>query len=151
MPAHVFISIIVPMRAGFDQIDSDSPKFWFAFDIVSDLYFYFDMFLNFRTAFFDGENVLHSKTGHVAWNYMKGWFIVDLSSCLPLSYILYINDPTALPWRAAESGCEASTSAGSLKMLKILRLLRLGKMLRMLKLKELLEKYEDNKVAPTLS
>ena len=63
-----------------------------------------------------------------------------------MSYIIYISDPAALPWRAVASGGDASNSAGSLKLLKILRLFRLGKMLRMLKLKALLEKYEDNQV-----
>ena len=69
----VLTAIIVPMRAGFDQIDTESPKFWFAFDVVCDLYFYCDMLINFRTAFHDDENVLRSESGAVAWNYMGGW------------------------------------------------------------------------------
>ena len=139
----IFTAIIVPMRAGFDQIDEESPVFWFVFDLFSDIYFYIDIVINFRTGYIDPSNLkLVYDWKLVAKNYAKGWFLVDLSSTLPVSYILYILDPQSLPWRAVED--ESGQGASNLRILKILRLFRLAKMLRMLKLKHLLEKYEDN-------
>ena len=68
----VITAILVPLRAGFDQIDGDSPKFWFTFDLISDLYFWFDMVLNFRTAYFDSQQKLVHNDKKVAWNYATG-------------------------------------------------------------------------------
>lgn len=68
----VITAIIVPLRAGFDQIDSDSPTFWFIFDLVSDLYFWFDIVLNFRTAYVDNHQKLEHRDKRVAWNYITG-------------------------------------------------------------------------------
>lgn len=68
----VITAILVPLRAGFDQIDGESPKFWFTFDLISDLYFWFDMVLNFRTAYFDSQQKLVHNDKKVAWNYATG-------------------------------------------------------------------------------
>jgi hypothetical protein len=68
----VFTAIIVPLRAGFDQIDSDDPVFWFTFDVVSDVYFWFDIILNFRTAYFDNQQRIEHNDRKVAWNYATG-------------------------------------------------------------------------------
>jgi hypothetical protein len=139
------LSIILPLRAGFDQIDQNSPRFWFVADLVTDLYFYFDIVLNFRTAFFDHDHVLQSAPRTVARNYLTGWFLADFVSCAPVSYVVYVIDPSMLPWRAAKAG-DAQSGAGSLKILKLLRLSRLSRMMRMLKLKSVIDKYEDHKV-----
>ena len=113
-----FTAIIVPMRAGFDQIDEESPVFWFVFDLFSDIYFYIDIVINFRTAYIDPSNLkLVYDWKLVAKNYAKGWFLVDLSSTLPVSYILYILDPQSLPWRAVED--ESGQGASNLRILKI--------------------------------
>ena len=68
----LFTAIIVPLRAGFDQIDTNNPTAWFLFDLVSDLYFWFDIVLNFRTAFFDERLKLQHSQRKVAWNYATG-------------------------------------------------------------------------------
>eukprot|EP01047_Picozoa_sp_COSAG01_P004318 COSAG01_NODE_142_length_24198_cov_8.924893_7_plen_710_part_00 len=141
----IVLAIILPLRGGFEQIDTDSPRFWFTFDLILDVYFYFDILLNFRTAFYDRDHVLQSKPTAVAWNYLTGWFTLDILSCAPVNYVIYITDPTMLPWRVAESDGDQS-SAGSIKLLKLLRLVRLTKMVRMLKLKSILEKYEDSRL-----
>ena len=47
--------------------------------------------MNFRTAYVD------TQTGHIIFDqakisldYMKGWFVIDLISCVPINYILMI-------------------------------------------------------------
>ena len=68
----VVTAILVPLRAGFDQIDGENPIFWFTYDLISDLYFWFDMILNFRTAYFDNHQKLVHNDKKVAWHYATG-------------------------------------------------------------------------------
>jgi hypothetical protein len=68
----VITAIIVPLRAGFDQIDTNDPVFWFTFDLISDLYFWVDIVLNFRTAYFDNQQNIEHNDRKVAWNYATG-------------------------------------------------------------------------------
>jgi hypothetical protein len=125
----VFTAIIVPLRAGFDQIDMGSPVFWFVFDVTSDVYFYFDILLNFRTAYIskegrliyqgaaavfaaNGKDLTSPARSSPAMNYATGWFLIDASSVLPIAYILYILEPSSLPWRAQEGEGSSSESNG---------------------------------------
>ena len=68
-------AIVVPMRVSFDLIDKGWPRFWFAFDVISDLYFYCDILMNFRTAFADEKNEgkLQTSTREIARNYVCGY------------------------------------------------------------------------------
>lgn len=47
--------------------------------------------MNFRTAYVD------TRSGHIIFDhgricleYMKGWFVIDLISCIPINYVLII-------------------------------------------------------------
>lgn len=144
----IFTAIVIPLRASFGQIDFEHPRFWFGFDIVYDLYFYFDIVINFRTAYFSSDQRLVHDSWSVAKNYFMGWFLVDFASVLPVSYILYIAESTPLPWLADRgTGSEAhdiQSSGASLKLLKILRLFRLTKMLKLLRMKNLLALHREH-------
>ena len=58
-------------------------------NIIVDVYFWLDVFLNFNTAFFDHERakwvVSHRR---VAYRYFHGWFALDLLSCLPFETLI---------------------------------------------------------------
>jgi hypothetical protein len=64
--------------------------------------------------------------------YLRGFFVVDVLSILPVSYI-----------EQAMSGTDAEDSAGNLKTLKVLRLIRLTRLLRLARVKTLLKKYTE--------
>ena len=61
---------------------------------------------------------------------MRGWFTVDVLSCLPVNYI------TLIP------GVDAEAGKGN-KMFRMLRLLRLLKLLRLARLNRLIARYEQ--------
>ena len=67
--------------------------------------------------------------------YFRGWFVLDVVSCLPTSYIVALVEPSN-PKCESDYGAAGSLSTsddsggGSVKMLKVLRLLRLAKLLR---------------------
>ena len=132
-------AVIVPLRTGFDiQVEMFSGFFFF--DLVSDLYFYTDIVVNFRTAFYNKHGDLILSTRKIACEYLQGWFVIDVLSCLPVHYAGYI-----VEFMDSSGGSPASDSLQTpgLKMMKILRLFRLAKMLRLLRLKRIMNRYAD--------
>ena len=136
------------------------------FEICVDIYFYCDLYLCFRTAYYTAAGVLEINLATIRSNYLRGWFVVDVTSCLPISYITLLvsalqgDEPgatafhpplPAVPHRSTPSPivvwllmfdatlCITIGTGGgsSLKGFKILRLLRLAKLLRIARLKKL--------------
>eukprot|EP01052_Picozoa_sp_SAG31_P016261 SAG31_NODE_1070_length_10071_cov_6.989771_13_plen_102_part_00 len=81
----MYISLWVPWRIGFTRT-APLWSFAFFFDIMVDLYFIIDVFINFRTAIVNSDGDLVYEGRGVALFYLKGWFLVDFISCLPLNY-----------------------------------------------------------------
>eukprot|EP01043_Picozoa_sp_COSAG02_P053531 COSAG02_NODE_5923_length_3939_cov_1.522135_4_plen_473_part_01 len=143
--ALLYVSYIVPMRAAM-EITTPVDSFAFWFDVIVDLYFIADLFLNFRTAFWDGRGTLEGDLIAIRKNYIGGgtdlwggyfpvgWFLIDFVSCLPVGYISVF---------AEMANPDADTSSTNFRAFKTLRLLRLAKLLRVARVKKILEKYED--------
>ena len=53
-------------------------------------YFLTDIVINFRTAFYDARGNLIYYRREIACNYIKGWLVIDVLSCLPTHYFAYI-------------------------------------------------------------
>eukprot|EP01050_Picozoa_sp_SAG11_P010793 SAG11_NODE_1102_length_5866_cov_2.173574_6_plen_157_part_00 len=71
-------------------------------------------------------------------NYLRGWFIIDFVSCLPVGYVnLFVSTIDG------DDGSAGGAGGGPTRAFKTLRLLRLGKMLRVAKVLKLFEKYAD--------
>lgn len=69
----------------------------------------------------------------IALHYMRGWFILDFVSILPIGYITMLT-----------GGDEDSGAGKQTKALKILRMVRLSKLLRISKLKRLVRKHSED-------
>lgn len=137
VPLLLATAILVPFRTGFSiHVDPFDPFFFF--DVFSDAYFFTDIVINFRTAYYDNRGNIVYFRRDIAIHYVKGWLVIDLLSCLPTHYIAYI-------MAATEDGDEISIQydTPALKMVKILRLFRLTKMIRLLRVKKLMNQYAD--------
>ena len=64
------------------------------------------------------------RPGKMARHYLKGWFLIDLLSCLPIGYIGYILN-------AGKSQENKAEQASNARMVKAFRLIRLSRMLRL--------------------
>eukprot|EP01047_Picozoa_sp_COSAG01_P060129 COSAG01_NODE_7326_length_3250_cov_10.855284_1_plen_332_part_10 len=85
----LYVSVTVPLRAGFDiMIDLWSANFFI--DAFVDVFFIIDLGLNFRTAYYDKTGLREDRGWKMAMHYLRGWFAIDFVSCLPLGYISYI-------------------------------------------------------------
>jgi hyperpolarization activated cyclic nucleotide-gated potassium channel 2 len=126
----IYVAIIVPYRIGFQiELEVFSTTWWWELGI--DVYFLIDLILNFYTGFWDSDDALEMRRSKVVHNYLRGWFLIDFISCLPIQYV-------QLVIRAAQ-GKDINQGGGSqTKLLKTLRLFRLAKLLRLAKLRNLM-------------
>ena len=83
------------------------------------------MVLNFRTGFVThtGEEVMDGSS--VAWNYLRGWFAIDLLSSVPFDF-LFEGFATGF---AGAAGSARLLKAG--KAMKVLKMARLSKLMKM--------------------
>ncbi|KAH3690526.1 hypothetical protein DPMN_194232 [Dreissena polymorpha] len=57
-------------------------------DLIVDLMFIADIFINFRTSYLhNGEVAMNQK--RIAINYLKGWFVIDTIAALPFDLLLF--------------------------------------------------------------
>ena len=94
-----------------------------------------DIFVNFRTAIFDSEGDIVSSQSRVAFTYLKGWFVIDMVSCLPLNYLEYLQE---------DGDADEMRSNRMTRMLKNARLTKLLKLLRLARVKRLLDRWEED-------
>lgn len=138
-----YVAMLVPIRAGF-SIRVQVWSFEFYLDLITDVYFLTDIFMNFRTAYYDrrtGNLIIEDYL--IAKRYFKTWFSLDFVSCIPFSYYeMYTN-------RNIPSINSVAGSSAEAKLFKVLRLLRLAKMLRLSRLKGIIER-QDEAVGPML-
>lgn len=84
------VSLIVPVRLAFVEQESNS---WFAFYIITDVFFLIDLILTFFTSVPDEKRVYEITDKEIiAKKYLKGWFWVDLVSILPFDIMLPTGD-----------------------------------------------------------
>ena len=78
----LYVSAAVPLRVCFGVgVALWSPTFFV--EVIVDLFFVVDVALNFRTAYYDEHGLRESRPKYIAAKYMKGWFLIDVVSCLP--------------------------------------------------------------------
>ena len=137
----IYISFSLPIRIGFSLT---SEGFWYALDILMDLYFVADIFVNFRTAIVDEDFELETNKHELAMRYLKGWFFIDLIAVVPLDHVeRIVSGKFACAFDLSCSEDDGGGSGQYLRVVKMLRLVRLMKLLRLVKVGRLLERYED--------
>lgn len=114
----VYGCIDIPLRIGFDLPTSLGQMIT---DSFIDIAFLSDMILSFRTAYLapDGEPVTAPRD--IAIRYLKGSFLVDLCSTIPVDLIMFAVGGTG-------------TLLRSTKLLRTLRLLRLARLVKLSKI-----------------
>ena len=92
------------------------------------------IFLNFVTGYEErGQRDTVVDLKKIRRNYLRGFFLIDLLSILPINYVEQI----------VRQGGSATGGKGDLKTLKILRLVRLTRLLRLARVKKLLKTYTE--------
>jgi len=114
----IWTSYSVPYRASFST-DNGATDIWL--ELCIDILFCLDVILNFFTAYYETEGILQTNSGAIARRYLRGWFIVDVVSSIPVS------------------GFSASLSPSLARLflaLKFVKLVRLVRLMRYMDSKE---------------
>ena len=81
----IFTAIVIPFRISFYDIDDIT---WLVINLFIDASFMIDTILNFFMAYFDVHEDIVDDRKKIAISYLKGWFMVDITSSLPISEIM---------------------------------------------------------------
>ncbi len=76
--------MVTPLRVAF--FDESTPG-WVALESVINFIFFIDMILSFISAYYNRKEVLVLNRRRIACKYLKGWFLIDLISILPLQLV----------------------------------------------------------------
>jgi len=120
----VYTALFVPYKIAFYDVD---PPTVVILDYCVDLLFFTDVIVNFITSIEDPvrQTVIRDPK-RIATTYLQGWFILDLTACLPFDLLFSLGDP-AVSQRNTED-------AENRKLIKLMRLYRLIRIVRMLKI-----------------
>jgi CRP-like cAMP-binding protein len=115
----VFIVLVVPIEIGFALEDD----FLMAIGLFSELCFIADVFIAFKTAYFDHEElVMVVDRKKIAQKYMKTWFVFDVAASIPFDFIILL------------SSSDGVDGAGAGAFFKALRVARFTKIIRLLRM-----------------
>jgi hypothetical protein len=117
-----YLLISLPLYIGFEMENS---PFQDAMEYMIFSFFSLDVVVNFRTGYFDSLGNLVVLNKPVAMRYLKGWFIVDVVSTIPIDWIDWGGGDGA-----TSHGTQAFKTAKITKAIKVVRLLRLTKLMK---------------------
>jgi len=126
----IYSIIVVPFRLGYDV---DAARGWYVFEMIIDGFFFFDILLNFRTAYFDDERKLIYDPRVLFWRYAKGWFLLDLISTVPIDEL----------FQAVVGTSSNTLHLFPTKLLRLFRVARLLKLTRLIKLSRVFGRIRD--------
>ncbi|ETL82606.1 hypothetical protein L917_17249 [Phytophthora nicotianae] len=126
----VYSIIVVPFRLGYDV---DAVGGWYVLEMIIDGFFFVDILLNFRTAYFDDERKLIYDPRTLFWKYAKGWFLLDLISTVPIDEL----------FQAAVGTSNQTLRLFPTKLLRLFRIARLLKLTRLIKLSRVFGRVRD--------
>lgn len=81
-------SFVIPFRISFLQADTNYWQF-IMFDMIFDVIFWMDNFLQFFAPFIDRTELIRDKK-RTAIKYLKTWFTLDFLSSIPLDWIAFL-------------------------------------------------------------
>ena len=87
----VYSCFIIPIQLSFDL----SQTRHLVIGWIIDACFILDMIIIFRTAYLTEDFEVIDSRNKIAWNYVTGFFIVDLMAVLPFEYMLPAEEDTS--------------------------------------------------------
>ena len=124
----IYTAIVTPFVIAFyDSVTFDT---FFVIDTTINFFYFCDLIINCSTAFHDKDAVLKVSRKEIALNYLKGWMIMDIVACLPISLVPNIINQI--------SGNSYN------KLVRLFRLRSIPKLFRFSKIIKLLKTYKTS-------
>lgn len=125
----VYVMIVTPFRIG---LDSPPTSIWKPIELMIDVAFIVDIFIQFRTSYINSQGVRETDGTKIATKYLSGYFTIDFVSSIPWDYVI----PDA-----EGSAQTASQSTRVMKTLRLAKLMKLGRMARVQKFARTFNEY----------
>ena len=145
----VFTVTVTPLKVCFSVVDVCPSGSWWI-DLCIDAFFLTDFCINFFTAAWitdqHGEQRLSGKLNVIACEYLKSWFLIDLSSSLPLDVVFSLATegcPGVEATAVVALDANTNVASGVLRMVRLGRMMKLLKILRILKLRQRFNELAD--------
>ncbi|OQR81794.1 voltage-gated ion channel superfamily [Thraustotheca clavata] len=125
----VWDAILITCLVTYDDISG-----WLTFfiiDRITDVIFFTDIIINFRSPFVNYKGEIHFNAEERAREYLSTWFSIDLISIIPFDYFATFL-PTSGP----------TTNNNLLKLPRLLRMFRLTKILKVVVASRIFKRYE---------
>jgi hypothetical protein len=103
------------------------------FELITDISFFIDIILTFFTAIEKKNGKIDASKSGIARNYLKGWFLIDISSNFPIEIL------DLFPMENKNS------STGNTKLLRLLRLPRLWRLVKLVRLLRMTKVLKNSK------
>lgn len=135
------IAIVIPVEVCFFALEADYPPGLIVFDALTDIFFAFDIVLNFFTAYHEGSGAdgkLVTDFAGMGRHYLRGWFAVDALASFP--WVTVIDACVEITEGGPGPGAEVLRKLQWVKvicMVKVLRVLKLGGMMQVVEEKML--------------
>ena len=81
----IYTATILPYRVCF--VD-DYSSFYYYFEYIMNIVFGLDILVSLLSAYYDEDNVLVTSNKYIAVEYLKGWFLIDVISVIPINDII---------------------------------------------------------------
>jgi len=80
----LYTSIAVPYSLSFEVTPAGG---WLVWQYVIDIFFILDVFVSFNCGYFS-KGILHMKRKDIVYNYLKGWFVLDVFASFPYTWVV---------------------------------------------------------------
>lgn len=77
----------MPFKTAFVEINDGDV--WFYIEVINDIVFMADVFVNLVSGYYDDDGKLVTSSNKIFIKYLKGWFLIDVVSCIPVSFFEY--------------------------------------------------------------
>ncbi len=114
----LYTIIIMPFYVSFLYETASDNQAWMYIDLLADLVFCSDIVINLHLPYDDSKGRRVNKRSSIFLKYLKGWFIIDVISAVPLDFLFRLVRETA------------QASIGN----NLLRFLRIGRMYKLIKI-----------------
>ena len=128
----LYTAIVMPYALTF--IDYDSLDAWGVLEMVLDVLFFLDIIVNFNSAYFDQEGTLIISRKTITINYLKSWFLLDVSACFPFNVV------------GADSNKTSYSTHDYNNFLRLLRIPRLYRLFRVVRLVKMFKHYKSSEI-----
>ena len=138
----LYLSFAVPIRIGF-SINVEG--FFYLLDVLMDVYFFIDIYLNFLFVVEDESFQLVTSKPKLAKRYLMSWFIIAIPAVIPLDHAIRLSEGRFVCGMVGDCPPQSGgdNSGQYFKLFKMLRLFRLVKLLKLLKVGKVLDRYQD--------